>query len=71
MSNPGEIVARYSASSEDCEKQYVAMRDPLQRSLQRAMEIRHAILTYEMDLSQALAKFNLQLETIQDNFIKL
>lgn len=70
-SNPAQLVAEYTAKVEDCERQYVALRDPLQRSLQKASEIRHAILTYEMELSNAMAKFQDQLNTIESNFNSL
>lgn len=71
VDNEAGLVFTYASAMADCEKQYINIRGPLQESLQKAMEIRSAILAYELELTSAMRKFQLQLDIIEANFTSL
>lgn len=62
------LLARHNGRCEQNEAEYVAARTAIERRLQKSMQIRGALDSYELKLSKASQELDQELQAIEQNF---
>lgn len=63
-----ELLATHNGKCELNEAHYVETRTMIERRLQRAMQIRGALDSFDLKLSKAALEFDSEILTIEQNF---
>lgn len=57
-----------SSKAAQIEEQYTSLKDKTCRTLQKIMQIKSSLISYEFKLEKALEELDKELETIKGNF---